>query len=148
MKEYLYKNTEAEITIRDGWLDTGDCGYYDEQGYYYLEAREKELINVGGRKVSPKEIEKHIMCIEDIEDCACVGMADPNGITGEVVKCFVVTKKDNDQDDFHSITDYLRDKIEPYKLPKFYEKIDEIPKTASGKIKRLDLKHLSLENIG
>ena len=146
MKEYFRKTADTENTVRDGWLDTGDCGFYDEQGYFYLEAREKELINVGGRKVSPKEIENIITGLENIEDCACIGIPDPNEISGEVVKCYIVSKKKDTQIDFHSLTDYLRDKIEPYKLPKFYEEIGALPKTSSGKIKRLSLKQLSQAN--
>ncbi len=122
----------------DGYFRTGDSGIQDERGYIYLKSRIKEMINVGGKKVSPMEVEDILNTIPGIEESACVAMPDPEGVLGELVKAFIVCKDDNLTD--AAILDALRPKLEVYKLPAAIERIDAIPKTASGKIQRLKLK--------
>jgi long-chain acyl-CoA synthetase len=141
MKQY-YKNKEMTKEIfKAGWLYTGDLGYKDENNYFYLKAREKEMINVGGLKVAPAEIEKALLMHGDIMDCACVGMPDPKGITGEVVKAYLVKKNGNStKPSFDDLFDFLKNSIETYKIPVQIEWVDAIPKTSSGKIQRMKLK--------
>jgi len=141
MKEYFQNEKMTREVFNSDWLYTGDFGYLDEDGYIYLEAREKEMINVGGLKVSPVEIERLLKRHGSIEDCACVGIPDPKGISGEVPKAFIVYNKDypNRPNDIE-LTDFLRDKLESYKLPVEFEWIDSVPTTTSGKIRRLSLK--------
>ena len=122
----------------DGYFRTGDCGFLDDQGYIHLKSRIKEMINVGGKKVSPMEVEDVLKTLPGIEDCACVAMPDPEGVMGEVVKAFIVCS-DNMLTDA-AIIDFLRPKLEVYKLPAAIARINEIPKTASGKVQRLKLK--------
>ena len=122
----------------DGFFRTGDGGHLDEKGYIHLKSRIKEMINVGGKKVSPMEVEDILNTIPGIEDCACVAMPDPEGVMGELVKAFIVCKDDNLTD--AAIIEALRPKLEMYKLPAAIERIDAIPKTASGKVQRLKLK--------
>jgi long-chain acyl-CoA synthetase len=122
----------------DGYFRTGDCGFLDDQGYIHLKSRIKEMINVGGKKVSPMEVEDVLKTFPGIEDCACVAMPDPEGVMGEVVKAFIVCS-DNSLTDA-SIIEFLRPKLEVYKLPAAIARIDAIPKTASGKVQRLKLK--------
>ena len=122
----------------DGYFRTGDCGYLDEQGYIYLKSRIKEMINVGGKKVSPMEVEDILNTIPGITESACVAMPDPEGVMGELVKAFIVCSDDSLTD--AAILEALRPKLEVYKLPAVIERIAEIPKTASGKIQRLKLK--------
>jgi long-chain acyl-CoA synthetase len=127
--------------FKAGWLYTGDLGYKDENNYFYLKAREKEMINVGGLKVAPAEIEKALLMHGDIMDCACVGMPDPKGITGEVVKAYLVKKNGNStKPSFDDLFDFLKNSIETYKIPVQIEWVDAIPKTSSGKIQRMKLK--------
>lgn len=121
------------------WFRTGDWGSVDENGYIRLKSRKKELINVGGKKVSPLEVEEALQELDFIEDCACVGMPDPRGIQGEVVKAFVVTKQPEKLVK-KELDALLGQSLEVYKLPNAYEVIDEVPKTASGKVQRLVLK--------
>ena len=141
MKEYFQNEKMTQEVFNSDWLYTGDLGYLDKEGYIYLEAREKEMINVGGLMVSPVEIERLLKRHGSIEDCACVGIPDPKGISGEVPKVFVKHNKmySNKPNDIE-LTDFLRDKLESYKLPVEFEWIDSIPKTSSGKIQRLTLK--------
>ena len=117
------------------YFRTGDWGYKTEDGYVYLISRKKELINVGGKKVSPIEVEEQLLKIPGVEDCACIGVPDAEGLLGEVVKAFIVKEKDSNTT-FADINDQLSGKLEAYKLPVFYEWIDFIPKTQNGKIQR------------
>ena len=122
----------------DGFFRTGDCGFLDEQGYIHLKSRIKEMINVGGKKVSPMEVEDILNTIPGITESACVAMPDPEGVMGELVKAFIVCSDDTLTD--AAILEALRPKLEVYKLPAVIERIAEIPKTASGKVQRLKLK--------
>lgn len=121
----------------DTYFRTGDCATMDSTGNIYLKSRIKEIINVGGKKVAPMEIEEILNSIPGIQDSACIGIPDPGIVLGEVVKAFVVAD--------HSLTnekiiEQLRSKLETYKLPVIIERINTIPKTSSGKIQRLSLK--------
>lgn len=145
--------TEGEICIKGehvthGYLDlpnndvfwgeyfrTGDWGYKSKDGYIYLISRKKELINVGGKKVSPIEVEEQLLKISGIEDCACIGVSDEDNVLGEVVKAFIV-KSHNSTLTFEDIEQQLIGKLEPYKLPVYYQWINQIPKTQNGKIQR------------
>lgn len=122
----------------DGYFRTGDCATMDENGYIYLKSRIKEMINVGGKKVSPMEVEDVLNSIPGIAESACIGIPDPAGMMGEVVKAFIVCSDENLTD--KDITAALSPKLEVYKLPVQIERIESIPKTSNGKIQRLKLK--------
>lgn len=119
----------------DGYFRTGDWGHLDEYGYIHLVSRKKEIINVGGKKVSPIEVEEHLNEIDGIEESACVGVHDD--VLGEVVKAFCVCSKEVD---FEEAKKILFKKIENYKIPAFFETIEKLPKTQNGKLQRLMLK--------
>lgn len=121
----------------DGYFRTGDCGTMDAEGNIYLKSRIKEMINVGGKKVSPMEVEDILNTIPGIKESACIGISDPGIVLGEVVKAFIVAD-DNLSDE--EIMQQLRPQLEVYKLPVEIERINAIPKTGSGKIQRLSLK--------
>lgn len=121
----------------DGYFCTGDCGTMDAEGNIYLKSRIKEMINVGGKKVSPMEVEDILNTIPGIKESACIGIPDPGIVLGEVVKAFIVAD-DNLSDE--EIMQQLRPQLEVYKLPVEIERINAIPKTGSGKIQRLSLK--------
>jgi len=117
------------------YFRTGDCGYKDSDGYIYLIGREKELINVGGKKVSPMEVEDAIIAL-GVGDCVCVPVKDD--IMGELVFCYIL--KDSTTLTFDEIAEKLSDRLEEYKRPVEYEWIDQIPMTSSGKKQRLQVK--------
>ncbi|MBQ9670110.1 MAG: acyl--CoA ligase [Prevotella sp.] len=121
----------------DGYFRTGDWGHVDEDGYIYLVSRKKEIINVGGKKVSPIEVEEHLNEIDGIVESACISVHDD--VLGEVVKAYCVCSKDID---FNDVKKVLLKKIETYKIPVYFENIDILPKTHNGKIQRLKLKVL------
>lgn len=133
-----YLNHPVEDSFFGDYFRTGDWGYKDEAGYIYLKSRKKELINVGGKKVSPVEVEEQLMKVKGIKDCACIGVADPEGILGEVVKAYIV-KEHNSEITFDEIATQLRGHLEDYKMPAQYQWIDAIPKTQNGKTQRIQL---------
>ena len=135
LSQYLEDKDTANAFFGD-YFRTGDCGYVNEEGYIYLLGREKELINVGGKKVSPMEVEDAI-CALGVGDCVCVPMKDPKGIMGELVKCYIL--KDSTTLSFDQIASALQDKLEFYKRPVEYDWIDKIPVTSSGKKQRLQV---------
>jgi len=129
-----YKRDEAnKATLVDGWLHTGDLGYRDSEGYFYISGRKKEMIIQGGENIYPKEIEEVLYKHEAISECAIVGIPDKK--YGEVVGAFVILKEGATL----SATDlrsYLREKIANYKMPKVIEFVQSFPKTATGKIQK------------
>ena len=141
MKGYFEDPTATDEVLAEGWIRTGDYGRQDAAGYLYLEAREKELINVGGRKVAPLEIEACLAAHPAIKACACIGIADPDGITGEAIKAFLVPESGAaDRPGPGILRAFIKDRLEAYKIPAHFEWIDAIPTSNSGKIQCLALK--------
>ena len=125
----------SEMFYGDGYFRTGDVGTISQDGYITLKSRIKELINVGGKKVAPIEVDEQILKIPGVADCACVAVSDPEGVLGEVVKAYIV-KSDDIELTFEYIAEQLQGKLESYKLPAQYEWIEAIPRTSNGKIQR------------
>lgn len=135
LSRYIEENNNVDAFYGD-FFRTGDIAYKSTDGYIYLIGRDKEFINVGGKKVSPMEVEEAV-CAVGVGDCICVSMKDPDGIMGELVMCFVL--RNSTALTFEQIAGRLQEKLEPFKRPVKYEWIDEIPKTASGKKQRIIL---------
>ena len=135
MKGYLDRGrTDADFFGE--YFRTGDVGWRSPDGRLYLAGRKKEMINVGGRKAAPSEIEDAAISL-GVEDCICAAVPDPEGILGEVPKLYVL--RNGTSLSFDELKSRLAGVLEPYKVPVMYEWIDEIPKTASGKKQRLQL---------
>lgn len=130
-----YLGREHAESFYGDYFRTGDAGSITPEGYIYLKSRIKELINVGGKKVAPTEVDEQILKIPGIRDCACVGVPDPEGVLGEVVKACVVPEE-GDLPVFEEIEAFLRTKLESYKIPVVWQIIDSVPKTQNGKIQR------------
>jgi long-chain acyl-CoA synthetase len=130
-----YLNIAPKDCFFGDYFRTGDWGVKNSLGYIFLKSRKKELINVGGKKVSPIEVEDVLNAIDGIEESACIGIPDPNGVLGEVVKAYLV-KRSNSDLSLDNIPQLMLGKLEEYKIPAAYEWIDEIPKTSNGKIQR------------
>ena len=139
MKGY-FKPEETAAAYFGDFFRTGDEGWRAPNGNLYLASRKKELINVGGKKVSPVEVEEAIMAL-GVEDCIVAGIPDPDGILGEVPKAFIL--KGGTGMSFDEIKARLAGQLEMHKIPAAWAWIDEIPKTASGKKQRLGLKGLA-----
>ena len=95
MKGYLGDEEDTKKTLQDGWLHTGDLAYKDDEGYFYHTARIKEIIKVGGRRISPKEIEEVIVTIPGVIDCSISGIYDD--ILGEALKAEIVVSDMKDE---------------------------------------------------
>ena len=131
LQRYLDEADNADAFFGD-YLRTGDSGYIADH-YVYLIGREKELINVGGKKVSPAEVEDAV-CACGVGDCVCVPVKDESGIMGEQVKCYVLKGSTNLS--FAEIASSVSKRLEPYKRPVSYDWIEKIPVTTSGKKQR------------
>jgi long-chain acyl-CoA synthetase len=141
MKGYWKDPAATREALIEGWYKSNDVGLCDAAGYLYLKGRKEELINVGGLKVAPIEIENALKEHPAVKECACVGVSDPAGLTGETVKAFLVLAPGRTampaQDELVGL---LRGKLEPYKIPSQFVWVDELPKTGLGKIQRSRLK--------
>ncbi|MFO1445480.1 fatty acid--CoA ligase family protein [Bacillus sp. Bva_UNVM-123] len=136
MKGYYKMPEETQATIKDGWLYTGDLAKMDEEGYFYIVDRKKELIIVGGYNVYPREVEEVLYDHEDVVEAAVIGVPDPN--VGEAVKCYVVKK--NEALTEAKLLEYCSEHLAKYKIPSSIEFIEELPKNTTGKILRRALK--------
>ena len=115
------------------FLRTGDLGYYDEEGYFFITDRLKRMINCSGYKVWPAEVESMLYAHPAIQEACVIGARD--GYRGETVKALVVLKKDlSETTSSQDIIDWAREKMAAFKVPRLVEFVDELPKTATGKI--------------
>jgi long-chain acyl-CoA synthetase len=128
--------------LKDGWLYTGDLAHTDSDGYIYIDGRSSDMIKSGANRISPKEIEEVIQELENVQEVAVVG--SPDEILGEIIKAYVVAKTDSDLDK-KAIQRHCKINLAIYKIPKEIEFIDELPKTASGKIKKFLLQEQGLQ---
>ena len=126
----------ADVMLPGGWLKTGDVGRMDEDGFFWIEDRKKDMILVSGFNVYPNEIENVVVELDGILEAAAIGVTDER--SGEVVKIFAVRKDERltEQD----IIDHCRANLTGYKRPKMIEFRDELPKTNVGKILRRELR--------
>lgn len=132
MMGYLADEEETKKTIRNGWLYTGDIGTVDEEGYIYLTARKKEIIKVGGKRISPKEIEAVILELPEVVDCSIESVEDE--ILGEALKATIVLNnesKEQVKEDF--IKEHCARHLALFKIPHIYEFKDRVIISATGK---------------
>ncbi|OAS83958.1 MULTISPECIES: fatty acid--CoA ligase family protein [Metabacillus] len=141
MKGYYKMPEETAHTIRDGWLFTGDLARKDEDGYFYIVDRKKDMILVGGYNVYPREVEEVLYDHEAVVEVAVLGVPDPN--FGEAVKCFVVIS--NAEVTEKMLLDYCKKHLAKYKVPSSIEFLEELPKNTTGKILRRALKDQVLQ---
>lgn len=135
-----WKNEEAtKATIVDGWLRTGDIGKLDEEGFLYLLDRKKDMINRGGEKIYCIEVENVIMNCPKVFEVAVVGV--PDRILGELVKACVVVKPGQSSDE-EEIKDYCIAALADYKVPKYVEFVESLPRNPGGKVTKGDLRYI------
>jgi len=137
MKGYYKRPQETAEVMRNGWVHTGDIGYLDEDGYLYVVDRKKNMINRGGAKVYPAEVEAVLANHPAVAEAAVVGVPDP--VRGEEVKAFVVlrpgmtaTRED--------IMAFCKERMASYKVPRLLEFCAELPRTPHGKLARSELR--------
>ena len=142
MKGY-YKNPSATAHAIDGegWLHSGDLGVMDENGYFRVTGRIKDMIIRGGENIYPREIENFLYTMPQIQAVEVVGVPSPK--YGEEVGAFI-TRRPGAELHEEDVTDFCRGKISRYKIPKYIFFVEEFPMTASGKIQKYKLRELSL----
>ena len=136
IKNY-WNNPNADKNLEGGWLRTGDIGYLDEENYLFLKGRNDDVINIGGEKVIPYEIEEIVKQISEVEDAVVFGIH--HEIFGQTIKLNVLKKKNSDLDK-SKILSYCIKNLEKFKIPSKIEFVDKIPKNEYGKVKRYMLK--------
>jgi len=137
MMGYYNKPEETNETVKDGWLYTGDIGYMDDDGYFYITDRKKDLIIVGGFNVFPREIDEVLYKHPKVKEGIAVGI--PDEYKGEKIKVFIVLK-DKESATEDELKEYFRKHLSPYKVPSEIEFRDSLPKSAIGKILRRALR--------
>jgi len=141
MKGYWNRPDETADTIRAGWLYTGDVARMDEDGYFYIVQRKKDLILVSGFNVYPNEVEDVMFTHEAVKEAAVIGINDP--YRGEAVKAFVVLREDTRAASTElalELIGYCRTRLAKYKVPSTIEFVESLPKSAVGKVLRRELK--------
>lgn len=141
MKGYYKKENETTVALRKGWFHTGDLVKADEDGYYYVVDRIKDMYIRGGRNVYPREIEEALYTHPKVKEAAVIGL--PDEVYSEIGKAFVVLKQGLEADEA-DVMAHLRERLARYKLPQSIHFIDALPKNSVGKILKRELK----ESIG
>ncbi|MFD1706361.1 long-chain-fatty-acid--CoA ligase [Siminovitchia sediminis] len=136
MKGYWNMPEETKKTMKDGWLLTGDLGYMDDKGYFYVVDRKKDMIIAGGFNIYPREIEEVLYEHPFVQEVVVAGIPDP--YRGETVKAYVVLKEGKSLSE-KQLDDFARKHLAAFKVPRSYEFRKELPKTAVGKILRRNL---------
>jgi len=142
MKGYHNMPTETANTLRDGWLYTGDIARMDEDGYFYIVDRKKELIKPGGYQVWPRDVEEAIMEHPKVLEVGVAGV--PDAYRGETVKAWVVVKPGQSLTE-DEVKAWCKERLAPFKVPTSVEFLGEIPKTTVGKILRRELVRMDRE---
>jgi len=137
MKGYLNRPEANEETLKNGWFHSGDVGYRDEDGCYFIVDRMKDMILRGGFNVYPREVEEVLYQHEEVVEAAVIGV--PHESHGEEVKAVVALVPDAKATE-EEIQAFCKDRLAAYKYPRFVEIIAELPKGPTGKILKRELR--------
>lgn len=145
MLGYFQNQKATDEMLVDGWIRTGDLGYYDDNGFFYITDRMKELIKVKGFQVPPAEIEEILRNHPEITDAAVIGV--PHETNGEAPRAYVV-RRDNSKVNEKDIETFVAEKVAKYKnLVGGVQFVDSIPKSLTGKILRREIKTEYMKNL-
>ena len=133
MQGYWNNPEETKNQLKDGWLSTGDIGQMDEEGYFYIVDRKKDMIIAGGFNIYPREVDEVLFQHPKVAEAVSAGV--PDAYRGETVKAFVVLKPGVTATD-KEIIEFCKTKLAPYKVPKLVEFRSDLPKSAVGKVLR------------
>jgi long-chain acyl-CoA synthetase len=133
MQGYWNNPEETANQLKDGWLSTGDIAQMDEEGYFYIVDRKKDMIIAGGFNIYPREVDEVLFQHPKVAEAVSAGV--PDAYRGETVKAFIILKPGETATD-KEIIDFCKEKLAPYKVPKRIEFRNELPKSAVGKILR------------
>jgi acyl-CoA synthetase (AMP-forming)/AMP-acid ligase II len=141
---YHNKPDETAATLRDGWIHTGDVCKMDDDGYFYVVDRVKDMVIVSGYKVFTRTVDDVLMEHPDIDMAAAIGLPDPARPGSEIVATAIVLKPgiEKSEETREKIIQYMREKVAPYKVPKRIEFMDELPLSAVGKVLKRELREM------
>ena len=144
MRDYYNQPEETANAVRDGWMFTGDVARMDEDGYFYIVDRVKDMVNVSGFKVFTRELDDVLGKHPDVDMAASFGVPDPDRPGSERVMAAIVLVPGVEKSDAEKekIIEYLRDTVAPYKVPKVIEFMDELPTSGVGKVLKRELKDM------
>ena len=137
MKGYLNQPEETQSVFWDDWFRSGDIGTMDKDGYLYIVDRLKDMIITGGENVYPREVEEILYTRPEVEECTVIGLPDKE--YGERVTAFIIPKE-GQQVDPMQLKSYLKTKLSPFKVPKEFIVVDDLPRSSAGKILKRELK--------
>ena len=140
-KEYYKDERKTSETLRDGWHHTGDIAWKDEDGYFWYSGRNDDMIKSSGYRISPFEIESVLMEHPAVLECAVTGVPDP--VRGQLVKATVVLREGYEPSEGlgKELQAYVKNGTSPYKYPRVVDFVRELPKSSSGKVKRVDIRN-------
>jgi long-chain acyl-CoA synthetase len=138
MKGYWKSDEETKKVLTEDWLLTGDIAKQDEDGFFFIIDRKKDLINASGFKVWPREVEEVLFTHPDVKEAAVIGV--PDEYRGETIKAFIVLKDKSNNPGAEAIKAFCKERIAAYKVPKLIEFVDDLPKSLVGKVLRRKLR--------
>ena len=144
MKGYWNRQEDTNEVLKDGWLFTGDMARMDEDGYFYIVDRKKDVIIASGFNIYPREIEEVLYQHHAIQEVVVVGV--PDSYRGETVKAFVKLK-DGETTTAEDIMLFAKQNLAAYKMPKLLEFREELPKSAVGKLLKRKLRDKELQTV-
>lgn len=144
MLGYWNREEDTNIAIRDGWFHSGDIGRVDDDGYFYIVDRVKDMISVGGLKVFPAEVERVLLDHKVVNEVAVVGIHDD--VFGEQVVAFVVLNQEleSNENSLEAVKQFAKNQLANYKVPRIVVQIDELPRNPSGKVLKRELREYDL----
>lgn len=138
-----YNDSALTATVmHDGYYHLGDLGYRDSDGYYWFVGRKDDIIKSSGYRIGPFEVESALMEHPAVLECAITGVPDPDGVRGQLVKATVVLAKGFEANEIlvKELQNHVKKTTAPYKYPRVIEFVEELPKTISGKIRRVEIR--------
>jgi long-chain acyl-CoA synthetase len=145
MKGYLNNPEETRAAFWGDWLRSGDIGVFDEEGYLYIIDRIKDMIITGGENVYPREIEEILYKRPEVGECSVIGIPDKE--YGERVTACIVLKQKGQQLDPLELKSFLKSQLAPFKVPKDFIVLEELPKGSTGKILKRELKRQIMDKL-
>ena len=146
MMGYYRDPEKTAATLRDGWHHTGDVAWRDEDGYFWYVGRNDDIIKSSGYRISPFEIESALMLHPSVLECAVTGVPDP--VRGQIIKATIVLRDGWEPSDAlkKEIQDFTKKETAPYKYPRAVEFVKELPKSISGKVRRVEIRNRDIED--
>ena len=143
---YNRPDLTAQAIDRDGWLHTGDLGFLDSGGYLHYVGRIKEIINRGGEKIIPAEVEAVLSRYPGVKECKVIGLPDP--YYGEEVCACLVPACEGENLDAGHVRAFLEPRLAHFKLPRHIVTLPALPINTSGKVRRGELRRMAAESLG